>query len=122
MVGPSHIAGISPNGITTIASHDAVRYGRIVATRLPGRGTLGDDEPPSMMLAQYPLCTNQGYKDDTIEQSMTTTMDIVKACRSLRASYNINNKVSTHFFIKASAEKAAIATSQNDDIVTLGKA
>ena len=90
--------------------------------RLPGRGTLGDDEVPSIMLAQYPQCPDPKYKDDAIEQSMTTTMDIVKACRSLRASYNINNKVSTHFFIKASTEKADIATAQNDDIVTLGKA
>ena len=69
-----------------------------------------------------PLCPNQGYKDDTIGQSMTTTMmDVVKAHRSLRASYNIDNKVSTHFFIMESAERAAIAPSQNDDIVTLRK-
>lgn len=88
--------------------------------RLPGRGTLGETETPTIMLAKYPECV-EGYKNDEIEAAMGTTMDVVKACRSLRASYNINNSQLTHFFIKASTGED-IVNAQVDDIVTLGKA
>jgi valyl-tRNA synthetase len=88
--------------------------------RLPGRGSLGESETPTIMLAAYPECNND-YKDDGVESAMATIMDIIAACRSLRASYNINNKVLTHFFIKT-MDAEDIVKAQVDDIVTLGKA
>lgn len=90
--------------------------------RLPGRGKLGAEEKPSIMLTAFPEC-NDGYKDEKCEASMGITMDIIKACRSLRTSYNIGNKVLTHFFVKVSSGAAEeAANSQMDDIKTLGKA
>lgn len=87
--------------------------------RLPGRGTLGETETPTIMLAKYPEC-NISYKNDEIEAAMATTMDIIKACRALRASYHINNSKLTNFYIKmASGEE--IARAQADDISTLGR-
>jgi len=87
--------------------------------RLPGRGTLGDSETESIMLAKYPE-NIQNYQDEKAESAMSLTMDIVKACRSLRASYHINNKVLTHFFIKISRDDD-VAKKQTADILTLGK-
>jgi valyl-tRNA synthetase len=89
--------------------------------RLPGRGTLGADETSTIMLAAYPEC-NSDYKNEEIEQSMAATMNIVKACRSLRSSYNIANKNLTHFFVVITGPGEAAAKSQVDDIATLGKA
>jgi valyl-tRNA synthetase len=88
--------------------------------RLPGRGTLGESETPTIMLARYPECV-EAYKNEEVEASMVTTMEIVKACRSLRASYNINNSKLTHFFIKMTSGEE-VAKAQADDIATLGKA
>merc|ERR1712127_1163908 len=88
--------------------------------RLPGRGTLGETEKPSIMLADYPI-VNDAYKNDKVEESMTLTLEIVKACRSLRSSYNIQPKNLTHFFIKMTDEsQARSALAQVDDIMTLG--
>ncbi|KAL9181914.1 hypothetical protein ACHAXT_012257 [Thalassiosira profunda] len=90
--------------------------------RLPGRGTLGDSEPESIMLAKFPQCNN-AYRNVECEESMETTMKIVRACRSLRQQYSIANKVLTHYFVKmASGQPEAAAKSQTDDIKTLGKA
>lgn len=86
--------------------------------RLPGRGTLGESETPTIMLAKFPEC-NDVYKNEEVEEAMTTILDIVKACRSLRSSYNIAPKDKTHFFIKMS-ENSEIAKSQADDIISLG--
>eukprot|EP00934_Nitzschia_sp_Nitz4_P004454 Nitzschia sp. Nitz4//scaffold257_size48314//3811//7283//NITZ4_007084-RA/size48314-snap-gene-0.22-mRNA-1//1//CDS//3329544433//4444//frame0 len=88
--------------------------------RLPGRGTLGESETPTIMLAKYPECV-EGYKNDDIESAMGTTMDIIKACRSLRASYNIHNSKLTHFYLKMSSGEE-VAKAQTDDIMTLGRA
>jgi len=88
--------------------------------RLPGRGTLGESEKPSIMLALYPESIEE-YKSEAIESAMATITDVVGACRSLRSSYNINNKVLTHFFIKTMDAEDTIKA-QIDDIVTLGKA
>merc|ERR1712166_970385 len=46
-------------------------------------------------------------------ESMTLTLEIVKACRSLRASYNIQPKDLTHFFIKMT-EGADVVQTQVD--------
>jgi len=86
--------------------------------RLPGRGTLGEDEKPTIMLAKFPEIVDS-YKNDKCEESMTLTLEIVKACRSLRASYNIQPKDLTHFFIKMT-EGADVVQTQVDDIMTLG--
>jgi len=90
--------------------------------RLPGRGTLGESEPESIMLTKFPEC-NQSYRNLEYEESMETTMNIVRACRSLRQQYNIGNKVLTHYFVKiATGKQEDAANSQTDDIKTLGKA
>jgi len=86
--------------------------------RLPGRGTLGQTETSTVMLAKYPEIVDS-YKNDKCEESMILTLEIVKACRSLRSSYNIKPKDLTHFFIKIS-EGADVVQAQVDDIMTLG--
>ncbi len=88
--------------------------------RLPGRGTLGESETPTIMLAKYPECIST-YKNEEVEVAMGTTMDIIKACRALRASYHINNNKLTHFYIKMTSGEE-IAKAQADDISTLGRA
>jgi valyl-tRNA synthetase len=89
--------------------------------RLPGRGTLGPSETVSIMLARYPEC-NPAYKSQEIEDSMEVAMKVVKACRSLRSSYNIANKQLTQFFVTITGPGEASIKSQIDDIKTLGKA
>lgn len=89
--------------------------------RLPGRGTLGETETETIMFAPFPEC-NPSYKDIGAESSMDFTMKVVNACRSLRSSYNIANKVLTHFFVKISGEGEQAIMNQIDDIKTLGKA
>jgi valyl-tRNA synthetase len=89
--------------------------------RLPGRGTLGTDECESIIIAPYPECI-ASYRNDEVEKSMETAMKVVKACRSLRASYNIQNKTLTHFYVKVAADSFSAVSNQKDDIMTLGKA
>lgn len=89
--------------------------------RLPGRGTLGSDETESIMLAKYPDF-KPAFVDEEAERLMSETLKVVRACRSLRASYHIPNKTLTNFFLKASTEAASDAAKQLDDIKTLGKA
>jgi valyl-tRNA synthetase len=89
--------------------------------RLPGRGTLGEQEPESIMIAPYPEL-DSSLIDPASEESMAVTMKVVKACRSLRASYHIPHKVLTQFFIKISGPGEAATRDQLDDIKTLGKA
>jgi len=89
--------------------------------RLPGRGTLGSDETESIMVAPYPECKPE-YKNEEAESSMVATMNVVNACRSLRASYSIANKVETNFFVKISGSWEQAVNAQIDDIKTLGKA
>jgi valyl-tRNA synthetase len=88
--------------------------------RLPGRGTLGASETETIMLAAYPECKEE-WMNPAVEQSMSDTLDVVKACRSLRASYNIAAKVQTKYFIKASGTVEGSVRAQVDDIMTLGK-
>ena len=89
--------------------------------RLPGRGTLGETETETIMFAPYPEC-NPSYKNQQVENSMEFTMKIVTACRSLRSSYTIANKVLTHFFVKITGDGEQAIKDQMDDIKTLGKA
>lgn len=89
--------------------------------RLPGRGTLGESETPTIMLAKYPEAVEE-YKNEVIEESMKNTMAVVNACRSLRQSYNIPNKTPTHFFLTCTGSVESAARLQTADIQTLGKA
>lgn len=88
--------------------------------RLPGRGTLGESEAESIMLAPYPEFDGK-YVFESVEESMANTLKIVKACRSIRASYNIANKVQTTYFIKATGSAEVAARDQLGDIATLGR-
>jgi len=87
--------------------------------RLPGRGTLGENETKSIMIASYPKC-NDGYRNLDAERSMATALTVVKACRSLRASYQIHVKTLTKFYVKAGETEADIRA-QSEDIRTLGQ-
>lgn len=89
--------------------------------RLPGRGTLGAAEPETIMLAEFPVCV-EAYLDEAAEASMSDTMKVVKACRSLRASYHITPKTLTHFYVKASGSVESATVAQMDDVKTLGRA
>ena len=89
--------------------------------RLPGRGTLGESEPASIMVAPYPEATD-AFQNEAVEESMAHTMKVIDACRSLRASYNIPHKTLTHFFIKCTGPGEAAIREQVDDVKTLGKA
>jgi valyl-tRNA synthetase len=88
--------------------------------RLPGRGTLGDSEPVSIMLAKFPEC-NDAYKNPAVEESMAATTKIIKSCRSVRTSYNIANKQLTKFYLRVGGDMEHFARDQTDDIMTLGK-
>lgn len=88
--------------------------------RLPGRGTLGNDEKESIMISKYPQC-NETYKNVAAEQGMEVIKKIINSCRSLRASYQITNKTLTKFYIKTASD-AEVIRAQIDDIKTLGKA
>lgn len=86
--------------------------------RLPGRGTLGEDETNSIMIASYPQCIDE-YRNLDAERSMATALTVVKACRALRASYQIHFKTLTKFYVKAGETEIDIRA-QSDDIKTLG--
>merc|ERR1712183_1102767 len=88
--------------------------------RLPGRGTLGDNEPDTIMHTSYPQCI-VSYVNLESEALMETTLKIVKSCRSLRSSYQIKNKDLTKFRLKISQKKDHVY-SLIKDIMTLGKA
>jgi valyl-tRNA synthetase len=88
--------------------------------RLPGRGTLGDSEPETIMLAPFPEC-NDAWRNADAEQSMSDALKVIKACRSIRSSYNIPNKTLTKYYIKANGNVEFSARAQIDDILTLGK-
>jgi len=91
--------------------------------RLPGRGTLGDAETASIMIASYPESPpDDPNRNVDLEGSMTTIMKIVKACRSLRTDYNIANKKLTTFYVEVSPSIESSVKDQIDDIKTLGKA
>jgi valyl-tRNA synthetase len=46
---------------------------------------------------------------------------VIRACRSLRASYNIPIKISTHFFVKISGANESFIRDQSEDIKTLAR-
>jgi len=90
--------------------------------RLPGRGTLGSNEAESIMISKYPDGKENGLtKNKKIEDAMVIIMKIVKACRSLRVSYNIPNKTLAKFYINVSPVIEDVVNAQCDDIKNLGK-
>jgi len=91
--------------------------------RLPGRGTLGPDEPKSIMLAPYPTHV-PAHVDAAAETSMEAAMGIIRACRSLRSSYQINNRDLATFYLRVEegSDAHVAAQGQADDIRTLGRA
>jgi len=90
--------------------------------RLPGRGKLGEGETESIMIARYPECKEDDpNRDLVVEEGMGTVMKIVKACRSLRASYGILNKVLTTFYVEVAPSIEEAVRAQCDDIRTLGR-
>lgn len=88
--------------------------------RLPGRGTLGDLEKETIMMTSFPEC-NESWLNPGAAESMADILKVVKACRSLRASYSIANKVQTKYFLKTSGSVEVSSRAQSDDILTLGK-
>lgn len=90
--------------------------------RLPGRGKLGEAESESIMIAEYPECKEDDpNRDVEVEEGMGTVMKIVKACRSLRASYGILNKTLTKFYVEVAPSIEDAVRAQCDDIRTLGR-
>jgi len=88
--------------------------------RLPGRGTLGPDEPETIMLCSYPQ-VEPLYSNIDLEGSMETILKIVRSCRSLRSSYQIPNKTLTKYYLKISGQGEAHVRGQISDVMTLGK-
>lgn len=88
--------------------------------RLPGRGTLGADEPRTIMLAPYPE-GDEAFSNKKIEENMKIVMGAVTAARSMKTTYNVLPKERPSFFFKATAEVSEVLALQKDDIETLGK-
>eukprot|EP00752_Nemacystus_decipiens_P005746 g5199.t1 len=90
--------------------------------RLPGRGTMGPEEAPSIMVAPYPLA-DERFSNPQAETDMTAVKAAIHAGRSLRSSYGIVPSAKAEFYLKSSsAERHAIITKQASDFATLAKA
>ena len=78
-------------------------------------------EMESIMLATYPEC-KPSYMNEKMEESMQLAMTAIKACRSLRSSHNIANKVLVMLYknIDSSATEDVIRI-QTDNIMTLNE-
>ena len=71
--------------------------------RLPRRKA---ETAPSIMVADYPV--DMPSRDDaTVEADMSTSQDIVKAVRSLRAAYNLAPKARPELYIVARTDAAS---------------
>jgi len=89
--------------------------------RLPGRGTLGDGEPESIMLAPYPEEV-QGWSNEKIEMDMDLVASLFGGMEKLRCNYNIAVKDRPEFYVKTTSEDIKrVCGSQKRDIETLGK-
>eukprot|EP00903_Cladosiphon_okamuranus_P022267 g20474.t1 len=90
--------------------------------RLPGRGTMGPEEAPSIMVAPYPLA-DERFANPQAETNMTAVKAAIHAGRSLRSSYGIVPSAKAEFYLKSSsAERHAVITKQASDFATLAKA
>ena len=89
--------------------------------RLPGRGTLGADEQPSIMIAPYPVA-DPSLIDPEVEANFEVVTKVVSAARAVKADYNLPAKVAPEVYVKvATAELKAMMEAQADDISTLAK-
>ncbi|GMI36017.1 hypothetical protein TrCOL_g4419 [Triparma columacea] len=89
--------------------------------RLPGRGTLGKDEPETIMLAPYPEEV-AGWTNKEIEDDMETVTAIVGGMSKLRDTYSIAAKDRPEFYVKTTSERVKkVCGTQKRDIETLGK-
>ena len=86
--------------------------------RLPGRGTFGENESKTIMLADYPQYDAK-LENIEVESAWETSYDAVKACRKLKKQYNIPNKDAPAFYLKSANSNANIAKFLGD-IETLG--
>ncbi|CAM9348180.1 unnamed protein product [Chrysoparadoxa australica] len=90
--------------------------------RLPGRGSMGAEEPESIMVAKYPLPV-ASLVDSECEAQFEAFKVALKGARSLRASYNIKPSVKVALYIKSStAQSHEILKKFSSDISTLAKA
>ncbi|CAM9853636.1 unnamed protein product [Ascophyllum nodosum] len=90
--------------------------------RLPGRGTMGPEEPETIMLAPYPQ-SDERLADTKAESDMEAVKGAIRAGRSLRASYGIPPAVKAEFYLKSSsADRHSVIANQADDFATLAKA
>jgi len=90
--------------------------------RLPGRGQLGADEPPSIMVAPYPVA-RPAWANPALEASYEQIKEAIHACRSLRADYGLTPKQTPDFYVACGSSELYDAISlQASDIRTLAKA
>lgn len=89
--------------------------------RLPGRGTLGNNEAESIMVAPYP----EDYKmeDSTAEANYEIIKHAIHSARSLRATYGLPPSAKAEFSIKVdSAELEGVIKNQISDFCFLSRA
>jgi len=90
--------------------------------RLPGRGTLGPNEPSSIMIAKYPT-TYEAMNDVEAEENYELVKTAIHTARSLRADYNLTPQVRPTFYIRLGSKKLAeVMKNQLEDFSTLAKA
>lgn len=88
--------------------------------RLPRRQA---ETARSIMIAEYPVSTPDTRVDEVVETRMASAMDVVKAVRALRASYNLPPKAKPEVFVVARGDEAVAAMSLfADAIATLASA
>ncbi|KAJ3557339.1 hypothetical protein NM688_g1525 [Phlebia brevispora] len=84
--------------------------------RLPRRA---NDTTPSIMLAKYPTA-EQAFVFSDAERDFDLVYDLIKAGRSLAASYNVQNNIQFYIRVKTD-EEAKLFESQIPTIITLTK-
>jgi valyl-tRNA synthetase len=88
--------------------------------RLPRRKA---ETARSIMIADYPVSSPDTRQDEPVETQMQSAMDVVKAIRALRASYNLPPKAKPEVFVVVRGEEAEGAmTTFADAIGTLSSA
>ncbi|CBN75348.1 Valine--tRNA ligase [Ectocarpus siliculosus] len=90
--------------------------------RLPGRGSMGPEEAPSIMVAPYPQA-DERFANPAAETDMSAVKAAIHAGRSLRSSYGIVPSAKAEFYVKSSSEERHnVITKQASDFITLAKA
>eukprot|EP00611_Tribonema_gayanum_P008276 TRINITY_DN1778_c0_g1_i1.p2 TRINITY_DN1778_c0_g1~~TRINITY_DN1778_c0_g1_i1.p2 ORF type:complete len:454 (+),score=180.43 TRINITY_DN1778_c0_g1_i1:1946-3307(+) len=90
--------------------------------RLPGRGSMGEGESVSIMLAKYPEAM-PAMDDPEAERRYEMVKTAIHTARSLRATYGLTPQVKASFLIRTdTSESGDIMRAQADDFSTLAKA